>query len=161
MYLKEADLFMGLSQETMNELSKIMVEESHDKGALLFSEGDPAQHFYVLLEGRVRLALGKEAAIDYTVSNPGEAFGWSTLVDRPSYTAGAECESPTKLIKIKKEDIDRILEKQPGSGMIFFKRLAGALGERLIYSYNAFLSEQRPGGSASYGSGQVTDTRED
>jgi CRP-like cAMP-binding protein len=161
MFLKEADLFMGLSQETMNELSKIMVEESHDKGALLFSEGDPAQHFYVLLEGRVRLAIGKEAAIDYTVSNPGEAFGWSALVDRPSYTAGAECESPTKLIKIKKEDIDRILEKQPGSGMIFFKRLAGALGERLIYSYNAFLSEQPPGGSASYGSGQVTDTRED
>jgi len=161
MFLKEADLFMGLSQETMNEIAKIMVEESYDKGALLFSEGDPAQYFYVLQEGRVRLALGKEAKIDYTVSNPGEAFGWSALVDRPSYTAAAECESPTRLIKIGKEELNKILEKQPGSGMIFFKRLAGALGERLIYAYNAFLSENRLGSSASYGSGQVTDARED
>jgi CRP-like cAMP-binding protein len=161
MFLKEADLFMGLSQETMSEISKIMVEESHDKGAVLFSEGDPAQHFYVLMEGRVRLALGKEAAIDYTVSNPGEAFGWSALVDRPSYTAGAECESPTRVIRIGKEELNKILEKQPGSGMMFFKRLAGALGDRLIYAYDAFLSENRPGSAASYGSGQVTGAGED
>lgn len=161
MFLKEADLFTGLSQETMNEIADTMVEESYDKGALLFSEGDPANFFYVLKEGRVRLALGKEAEIDYTVSNPGEAFGWSALVDRPCYTAAAECESPTKLIKIGKDQLNKILEKQPGSGMVFFKRLAGAIGERLIYSYNAFLSEHRRGGDASYGTGQVADTRED
>lgn len=161
MFLKEADLFMGLSQETMNEIAKIMVEESYDKGALLFSEGDPAQYFYVLEEGKVRLALGKEAKIDYTVSNPGEAFGWSALVDRQCYTAAAECESPTKVIKIEKDQLNKILEKQPGNGMMFFKRLAGAIGERLIYSYNVFLSEHRRGSDASYGTGQVTDTRED
>ncbi|MBI4965855.1 MAG: cyclic nucleotide-binding domain-containing protein [Desulfomonile tiedjei] len=161
MFLKEADLFMGLSQETMSEIGKIMVEESYNKGALLFSEGDPAQYFYVLQEGRVRLAIGKEGKIDYTVSNPGEAFGWSALVDRQCYTTAAECESPTKLIRIEKEKLNKVLERDPGGGMMFFKRLAGAIGERLIHSYNSFLSEQRPGGGASYGSGQVTDARED
>lgn len=161
MFLNEADLFTGLSQETMNEISKIMVEESYEKGDLLFSEGDPAEHFYVLKEGRVKLAIGKEAKIDYTVSHPGEAFGWSALVERPSYTTGAECESPTKVIRIEKTQLNKILETYPGSGTVFFKRLAGAIGERLIFSYNAFLSEQRQGGGASYGSGQVTDTSED
>lgn len=156
MIIQEAELFEGVSQETMSEIAKIMVEESYDKGAVLFAKGDPADHFYVLMEGRVRLAIGEEAVIDYTVSNTGEAFGWSSLVDRDVYTAGAECTASTRLIKMEKERLIQILEKRPESGMLIFKRLAGAIGQRLIFVYNAFLDVQRSQRPVSFGSGQVS-----
>ena len=50
MIIQEAELFEGVSQETMSEIAKIMVEESYDKGTVLFAKGDPADHFYVPLK---------------------------------------------------------------------------------------------------------------
>ncbi len=161
MFIQQADLFRDVNQEAMNEISSIMVEESHDKGVILFAEGDPANHFFILREGRVRLAVGKEATIDYPVSTPGEAFGWSSLVGRDTYTAQAECETACKLIKIEKESLHNIFGRHPESGMAFFKGLAGAIGQRLIYAYNAFVLEQSPARDTSYGTGQTMDTSVD
>jgi len=155
MFIQQADLFREVDQETMNEISAVMVEQSYDKGAILFAEGDPAGYFFILKEGRVRLAVGKEAEIDYPVSRPGEAFGWSSLVGRDRYTAQAECETACKLIKIEGESLQKIFYKHPESGMIFFKRLAGAIGQRLIHTYNAFLLRQSPQHDVSYGTRQV------
>ncbi|HTY24274.1 MAG TPA: cyclic nucleotide-binding domain-containing protein [Desulfomonilaceae bacterium] len=155
MFIQQADLFREVDQETMNEISAIMVEQSYDRGAILFAEGDPADYFFILKEGRVRLAVGKEAEIDYPVSSPGEAFGWSSLVGRDLYTAQAECQTACKLIKIEGESLQKIFNKHPESGMIFFKRLAGAIGQRLIHTYNAFLLRQSPQHDVSYGTRQV------
>ncbi|MCA1960497.1 MAG: cyclic nucleotide-binding domain-containing protein [Desulfomonile sp.] len=83
MIIQKADLFRDIKRETMNEVSKIMVEGSYDQGALVFKAGDPADSFYLVVEGRVRLSIGTEGEIDYTASLPGEAFGWTGMVDRP------------------------------------------------------------------------------
>ena len=53
MFIKEAELFKGMSQDFVNELVKIMVEESYEKGTSLFQESDSPNFFYVLEEGRV------------------------------------------------------------------------------------------------------------
>ncbi len=161
MFIQEADLFQGLSQEFMTEVAKIMEEHSEEKGAVLFNESDPADHFYVLMEGRVRLVVGTQAEIDYMVTNSGEAFGWSSLVDRDTYTARAECVAPTRIIKIEKEKFDKVLEKHPESGMLVYKRLAAAVGQRLTHMYNVFLADQVSDRPASFGSGQITGTAED
>lgn len=127
----------------MNELADIMVEESYGKDTILFKEGDPANFFYVLEEGRVRLSIGEGGHIVYIISDPGGAFGWSSLVERDTYTALAECLARSKLIKIEKEKLNKLFEKYQGDGLIFFKRLAGFIGQRLINSYNSLLSSQR------------------
>lgn len=141
MFVQKADLFADLSPEIMDQVSKIMVEESYEPGSFVFKAGSPARHFYVLVDGRVRLFIGTKAEISYTVSSPGEAFGWTGLVDRPLYTATAECSTPTKVMKIDSESLKKIFEKETASGMLFFKRLAGAVVQRLIYNYETFISE--------------------
>jgi CRP-like cAMP-binding protein len=161
MIIQKADLFKDQSQETMNEITKVMVEESHEKGSLVFKAGTPANHFYILVDGRVRVSIGTEAEIDYTVNLPGEAFGWTGMVDRPVYVASAECVAPSKVVKIGKESLNKIFEKHPEMGMMFFKRLAGAVVQRLIYNYETFLSEGSLKGVSSFGTGQVTDTSPD
>ena len=161
MFIQEAELFKGLTQDFMNELSNILVEESYGKGTVLFAEGDPAGFLYVLAEGRVRLAIGQQAEIEHSIANPGDAFGWSSLVDRVAYTARAECVAPSRLIRIEKEQLNKVLTRHPGDAMEFFKRLAAAIGHRLIVVYNAFLESQGAERPESFGSGQVLQASEE
>jgi CRP-like cAMP-binding protein len=155
MYIQEAELFRGVEEQAMNEISKIMVMESCDKGSVLFTPKHPANNFFILFDGRVRLAMGDEAEIDYMVSKRGEVFGWSGLVDREFYYARAECVEPSKVYKIDKEQLNRIFAKYPTSGMIFHRRLAGAVVQRLLYSYETFLRQGSLGEVTSFGTRQV------
>jgi CRP-like cAMP-binding protein len=141
MIIQQADLFKDLSPEIVNEITKIMLEESYEPGELVFQAGAPAKHFYILAGGMVRLFIGRKAEISYTVNIPGEAFGWTGLVDRPVYTATAECGASSKIMKIENAGLAKIFEKDAASGMMFFKRLAGAVVQRLIHNYEAFISE--------------------
>lgn len=160
MIIQKADLFREVSVETMNEISKIMVQEPYEKGAVVFKAGDPAHSFYLVVDGRVRLSIGVEGEIDYTASQPGEAFGWTGMVDRPTYVATAECLTPCTLARIEKGKLNAILETDPRSGLLFFKRLAGAVVQRLIDNYGTFISEGSLKG-VTYGTGQVVSSSED
>ncbi len=159
MIIQEANLFRDLSQETMTEIAKIMTEQSYEEGALVFKAGDPAHSFYVIADGTVRLSMGTAGEIDYTANGPGEAFGWTGMVDRPAYVATAECTTSCRLIRIEKQALSRVLEKDPVSGMTFYKRLAAAVVQRLIDNYGAFLTAGSLKG-VSYGSGQVMGSEE-
>lgn len=161
MFIREAELFTGLDDHIISEISKIMVQTSCSPGDVLYTEKDRADTFYLLWEGRIRLAIGEEAQIDYTVSRRGEAFGWSSLVGRDTYTARAECLAPSKVYKIAKGKLDELFAKHPESGMKFYKSLAAAIIQRLVYNYGAFLSEGSLKGVTSEGSRQVAAAGED
>jgi CRP-like cAMP-binding protein len=144
-----------MSKEFAKEIMKISVIESHQKGELLFREGDPANSFYVLLKGGVKLSLGENGQVVYIVSNAGEAFGWSSLIGRENYSASGEFMAPTKLLKFDREKLQRVLEKDKANSLILFKRLAEILGNRLLQSYKIISSASRAEISPSYGTGQI------
>jgi len=148
MFIKEINLFKGMGVEIIDEIFKISVVESHSIGDILFKQGDPT--FYLLEQGEVKLSIGGEGRLSFTMS-PGDAFGWSSLAGRDVYTATAECKLPSKLIKIETEKLDKIFEKYPATGLIFFKRLSGVIGERLTRTYNTILSAYKGEGQPSYG----------
>jgi CRP-like cAMP-binding protein len=137
MFIQQTDLFRGMKKDFVKEVFDITSKESLNEGDVLFRQGDQARHFYILIKGRVRLGTRDTGQVVHTVSRPGETFGWSSLVGRDVYSASAECISQTKLLRIDNEKFQEIQEKDPANGLIFFKRLAGALGERLINSYGA------------------------
>ena len=137
MFIQQTDLFRGMDKNFVKETYDLTVKDSFKQGEVLFREGDQATYFYILLKGRVRLGTRDTGQVVHTVSRPGEAFGWSSLVGRDVYSASAECLESTKLLKIDREDFRKVLEKDPTNGLSFFRRLAGALGERLINSYGS------------------------
>jgi CRP-like cAMP-binding protein len=160
MYLKQKDIFWAMGKDFVKEIMGISVTESLKQGELLFREGDPANAFYVLLKGRVKLSLGETGQVVYVVSNAGEAFGWSSLIGREIFSASAECMAPTKLLKFDNEKLQKILEEDPTNSLILFKRLAELLGNRLLQSYTIISSAFRAEISPSYGTGQVMPTTE-
>ena len=155
MYFKQAEIFWGLNKEFVGQIMKIAVTESHRNGDFLFRGGDPADHFYILIKGQVKLSIGQAGHVVYIVNKAGEAFGWSSLIGRDVYSASAECAVATNLLKLENEKLQKIMEKDSDNGMIFFRRFAMVLGNRLLQSYNMISSAPQAEASISFGTGQV------
>ena len=160
MYLKQKDLFGSLSKDFVNEIMNSAETESHQTGEMLFHEGDPAGWFFVLLKGRIKLSLGQNGRVVYLVSHAGELFGWSSMVGRSSYSASAECMTPTKLLRFDKNRLKEIIQKDAASSVTLFQSLAAILGERLIRNYDLNISAAGDEAFTSVGTGQVMDVAE-
>ena len=151
MFIEKAYLFQGMEQDFMDQISKVLVEETYPKGEFLFREGEPANFLYILQDGGVRIRLGQKGYLSRMVTNSGEAFGWSSLLGRDVYSATAECVAATRVMKIKKEKLNEIFENNPANGLTFFKRLAEVISRRLTDSYKLFLADHGKSDSSSYG----------
>jgi CRP-like cAMP-binding protein len=135
MYIKMSDFFMGMGRQFTMEVLDIAEKLYQNEGEVLFHEGDPAEHFYVLLKGRVKLSLGDTGPVVYMVREPGEIIGWSGLIGRDRYSASGECMEETHLLKFKRDVFLEILKKYPRNEALLFKRLAEMLGNRLLDLY--------------------------
>lgn len=155
MYFQQSDILWGLDRAFVKAFMASAVKESHERDNVIFHEGEPATHLYILLKGRVKLSIGENGCSIYTVDHPGEAFGWSSLVGRKSYTASAECRKETTLLKFDAETVLKTLKEDPSNGLEFFQRLSGILGNRLLQAYKMIPVSSQKALDASFGTGQL------
>jgi CRP-like cAMP-binding protein len=141
MYLKQADLFWGLSQQFIQALTSEATKQTFQTGEIVFRTDDPADFFYVLIQGRIRLEIGQAGQGVYVSDRTGEVIGWSTLIGREKYSATCVCDEATVLLMFEKGHITRLLERDPESASVFFKHLAAALGDRLLQLYQMVQQE--------------------
>ena len=135
MHLTMGDFIMGMGREFATEAMDISGKMSLNEGNILFSTGDAAGHFYVLLKGQVQLSLGKAGPVVYQAQHPGEIIGWSCLIGRETYSASAECTQATDLLKFDRNSFLKALNKNPANEALLFRRLAEMLGNRLLELY--------------------------
>ena len=135
MYIKQAELLWGLDNHFIKEFIDSAMKKTYPEGYKLFSAGDPAEFFYILMRGSIRLSVGDEDKTTYIVEHGGEAFGWSGLVGVPKYSASAECAKESMVMVFAKDFVQSVADNDPENGMRFYRRLARMLGRRLIYSY--------------------------
>ena len=158
MYIRQADLFWGMDKNFVKAVMDMAEKETFQKGHFLFHEGDPAAYFYILIKGRVKLIIGEDGPVVYTVDHAGEAFGWSSLIDREVYSASAECTESTTLQRIDGKTFHEILKKDTTNGLIFYKRLAGLIGNRLLWSYKMITASSKAETAPSFGTEQVQES---
>jgi CRP-like cAMP-binding protein len=141
MKIDQGDLFWGTGMIFIQEFMNITTKESHGKGDFIFHEGNSAHSFYTLIEGHVRLSIGETGKEVYVITRAGEAFGWSSLLDRNYYSASAECIEQTVVLKVERNDLNELWTTHPECGFIFYKNLAGMLGSRLVQCYKLVYSD--------------------
>jgi len=135
MVFKMGDFIMGMGKEFALEAMEISEKLSLEEGETLFNAGDTANHFYVLIKGRIALSLGKSGPVVYTARHPGEVIGWSSLVGRNDFSASAQCRESAKLLKFNRDGFLELLQKNAANEALLFKRLAEMLGNRLLELY--------------------------
>lgn len=151
MSFEKTYLFVGMRQEFIDSVSQALEDETFEDGTFIFRQGDPATSLYFLSSGRVRVTVGAHGSVTKILSRPGEAFGWSSLVGRGTYTASTRCLGVTRVKKVSAEEMSQLLEQDPAAGLIFYRRLARFIRERLIDSYRILLTYDAEKKPFSYG----------
>jgi hypothetical protein len=64
-------------------------------------------------------------------------------VDRNYYSATAESVEPTRCSKLERKRLETLLKNHPESGLVFYRKLAGILGHRLVQYYQLMFSTER------------------
>ena len=151
MILKEIELFEGVHFEVMNEIADICSEESYSKETVLFEKDEQAKCLYILLEGTVYLVIKNGGTITYSLKDPGDEFGWSSMFEDGYYTASGICATDLKVVKIERNQLNKIFKNHPDVGFTVLKRLAGVISKRLSNAYRDLLSARSMDTTPSYG----------
>ena len=113
--LGRSPLFAALDPAHQDELRSQMVEVRLARGQALFSEGDPGDRLYVVLDGKMKLgrtaADGRENLL--AVMGPGEMFGELSLFDPGPRTATATAITDTTLRGLGNADLQPWLTDHP------------------------------------------------
>ncbi|MDJ0624225.1 MAG: cyclic nucleotide-binding domain-containing protein [Desulfocapsaceae bacterium] len=136
MYLKQSDLFWGMSQDTIQKITDKAIKKEYEPDEVIFRAEDRADYFFVLINGKVRMELPGSGHKIYNSVQRGEIFGWSALLDRDEYSATVVCEEPTMTLSFHKENVQKLLEQDAVCSSNFYKQLARALGDRLLRTYD-------------------------
>ena len=135
MFIRQAELFEGMSSGAKGVIDRQKTKQSYKEGGLVFQEGDAAEYFYILEDGKVDLFVGRQEEIHFLVYYPGEVFGWSALVEPHQYLAHARCVTDCTVSRVPKRAIDELVRDYPTDGLLIYKNLAAILGQRLIAAY--------------------------
>ncbi len=127
--LQGMPLFHGMSASTIKLLAHSGFRKKLEKGAHLFYREDPADDFYLLLEGEIILMLtspdGRELIINEM--EPGDFFGELALLTGQPRSADAVARLPADLVVIPRQAFFAVLDCEPG----FARRLLEATAQRL------------------------------
>ena len=146
-----ARLFQEISKATLKQIEELAQKKSCPAGAFVFHAGDRAEYLYLLDEGRLRLCAGEGGNMAFVISEPGDVFGWSSMVKHAEYTLSAQCVGPVRLVRIENQVLLRLLEKDPASGFLFYRHLSELIAQRLVSSYKATVSVHGERAAQSYG----------
>jgi CRP/FNR family transcriptional regulator, dissimilatory nitrate respiration regulator len=127
--LRASDLFADLSEDQLDRLAAIAEPVTLAGGDAVFAQGDPADAFFLLTEGRVKVFKsmrdGRTATIRHV--RPGETFGESVLYHDvfPSSTAAMD---DCRLLRIPTAAFRELVLSEPELGL----RLLAAMARLMV-----------------------------
>jgi toluene monooxygenase system ferredoxin subunit len=124
--LKAAQLFMDISDDTLQRLDQLARREEYESGSTLYNIGDPTDDLYILESGRVEFLIGRDGTSPAGfVLRKGVVFGWAALLDeQPRRIAKAACLEKSVLLRLSGEETLKILASDPVSGYLVMRQLS-------------------------------------
>lgn len=108
--LREVELFHHLSDEDLRQIAGVVTQVDADEGETLFSEGEPADAYYVVARGAVDIVRGGGGRIEKLGERrEGEGFGEMGLLADAPRSAGARAASEARLLRVAREDFQWLL----------------------------------------------------
>ncbi len=114
-YLKQVNIFQGLSDEEIQELAAVARRRMFRAGEVIFHRDDPGQILYVIKEGKVKICLtspdGQE--ISLVVFGKGQHFGEFALLDGLPRSADAIALEKVECYTLQRSDFHNAIIKNP------------------------------------------------
>lgn len=133
--LRSVDLFEGLTEDEVDQVSKICVERRFSPGELITQEGAAGAELFIITEGFVEILLGERQTISARVVvslGPGQIIGEMALVDQGPRSATVRATSdPTVVQTIQRADLDALCQEQTRIGYVIMRNLAADLSFKM------------------------------
>ena len=132
----ENPFFRGLTREQFDLLLPLFKPFTVPVGAVIFKQGDEATHLYVIQRGSVTIQYKPYDGPIITLSHlqPGEIFGWSSVVGGPTYTSDAISTTNVEALRLRGSDLVRLCSEHPTEGYAILSRLAEVVSPRWTYA---------------------------
>jgi len=112
--LRSVDLFSGLDDAALSNLSRDLTPCSLAQNETLFEEGDAGDTAYVVTSGEVEiLKASEDRAVRIALSGPGLLVGEMSLLTGEPRNASARATIDTELVSIPKASLDALLGEDP------------------------------------------------
>ncbi len=108
-FLKRCARFSPLSAHEISDLLSCLQERDFARGEVIYREGQPADGFYILRSGSVKVVQEGERARTLELIKPGEAFGELALIASQARTTTAIAQEPSSGFRLEKSDFDRFM----------------------------------------------------
>ncbi|MHB1231367.1 MAG: cyclic nucleotide-binding domain-containing protein [Burkholderiales bacterium] len=135
--LKAAELFSGISDDTLEKLEQLARREEYPSGHTLYNMNDPADDIYILESGRVEFFVGRDNHTSGAgfVLRKGEVFGWAALLDdRPRRIAKAACLEKSVILRLSGQETLKVFASDPGSGYTVMRKLSTLITRHLTFA---------------------------
>ena len=133
-YLSGHPFFAVLDAASVQDLAGCARNEHVRAGQYLFREGGKADHFYVIMHGRIALQLLGPAGgplVVETVSN-GEVLDWPWLIPPHQWPFDARAAEPTSVVSLESACLRAKCEADPRLGYELVQRVAQIMSDRLL-----------------------------
>jgi CRP-like cAMP-binding protein len=113
--LRRSPIFRRLSPGDRARVAEVARLVSFERGDLIFAEGDPADRFLSIVDGRVKVfkstPAGKEIILE--IFGPGSPLGAVAVYEGVPFPASALAIEPTTCLHIDQKAFFRLLEQHP------------------------------------------------
>jgi CRP-like cAMP-binding protein len=127
--LKRATIFATADDATLGSLAERSFSRRLRNGQILFTEGEPSDHLFVVRSGRVRVvarsAPGDELVL--SVLGPGEVIGELSVIDLGPRSATAEALGDVQLLAVPATAVRALLREHPDLMLAVAVDLAGTV----------------------------------
>ncbi len=104
-FIKEIELFRGLTKEELNILSESLVEATYNRGEMLFEENGERKDLFLIYKGEVELfkknIYGEEIRLSYF--KKGEFLGEGSWSSGSKHSTSTRATEKTQVLMVKKE----------------------------------------------------------
>ena len=119
--LKTNPFFAEAPPNFINQVALVAREERFARGTFIYAKNDPAEDFYILVDGKIGHPEVQAAESQYSVAmetdRPGQLFGFAALVQgMPQRVISARCERDCLVLVINGRRVQELAGAQGRAG---------------------------------------------
>ena len=129
--LREMEVLAPLGDALLASVARLFYSERHPAGRTIVHEGDPGDHFYVIVRGTVRVSRvmdGDDRTL--AVLQDGDYFGEMALLRDVPRTASVSTLTPTLLLSLERAHFSALLEQSPALRALLERTYAARVARR-------------------------------
>lgn len=128
-FLRSVPLFSRLGEASLDAILRLTRRRKYRKDEVIFHENEAGDTLFIILHGRVKVAIfgddGKEVTL--SILSEGDFFGEMSLLDSEPRSATTIAEEECELLALQRDDFTRAMAEDPGVSAALIQVLADRL----------------------------------